>query len=83
MSSMFCPNQIIIDELTKELEIRYRDNEKWSAVKFEAAIQSIKQHPRKIKSLGQAMQLAGIGKGIGSKINQILNHGRILKYGRK
>ena len=83
MSSTVCPNQNIIDELKKELEIRYQNDEKWSAIKYENAIESIKRYPRKIKSLGQAMQLDGIGKGIGAKINQILNHGRILKYGPK
>lgn len=83
MPATVCPNQDIIDELNKELEIRYRDNETWSAVKYEDAIKSIKQYPQKIKSLGEAMKLDGIGKGIGTKISEILKHGRILNYGRK
>ena len=82
VSSAVCPNQNMIDELNKELSIRYRDNETWSAIKYEDAIRSIRQYPHEIKSLAEAMKLDGVGKGIGKKIGEILKHGYILKYGR-
>jgi len=70
-------NSKILQVLDQLRRFRLSEGEKWKAIAYEKAINSIKQYPYLIESGDQVRELPNVGKNIADKIDQILATGTV------
>ncbi|KAF5372585.1 hypothetical protein D9758_005201 [Tetrapyrgos nigripes] len=80
-----CINQDIVDKLQELMElhkVKASQEDRWRVYAYTKSIRVIRNHPKRIKTLKDAMVLPGVGRKTAEKIMEIINTGdlRRIKY---
>ncbi|KAF5366779.1 hypothetical protein D9758_006472 [Tetrapyrgos nigripes] len=77
-----CPNQDVVDKLEELMElhkVKPSADDKWRVYSYTRSISSLRNHPKRIRSLEDALALPGIGKKTAEKIMEIIRTGDLRR----
>lgn len=72
-------NKLITDKLEEMVKAYESTNDKWRALGYQKAIQTLRKHPKQISSWEEAKSLPGIGTRLADKIWEIAQSGELRK----
>ncbi|KAE9391173.1 Nucleotidyltransferase [Gymnopus androsaceus JB14] len=77
-----CPNQDIVEKL-EELQTNHAakpgEDDHWRAFSYRKSIPAIRQHPKRITSFAEALEIEGVGEKTAHKVMEIIETGDLQR----
>lgn len=82
VSSSICPNQDIIDKLSKLKQLhdsKPSDDDHWRSYSYSKTIRALRSHPQRIATTEDALAIPGVGQKTAQKIMEIIETGHLRR----